>query len=182
MQQTYKFLFVGDVMEILGISKSKAYEIIRDEQGARGRRVRNHRGPCSAPEILREVLLRRRHHRQEAREEEAPCIGPKAARSSDGSRSSASAYAQTYALFPASRRSSSSAALLPASRSSCSTSSPPEPVYPAAKCSSRFTSSHSRTSDGSCEHGATPRNRDGKSRERRPINAQLLLSSLRMCP
>lgn len=29
MQQTYKFLFVGDVMEILGISKSKAYEIIR---------------------------------------------------------------------------------------------------------------------------------------------------------
>lgn len=29
---------------------------------------------------------------------------------------------------------------------------------------------------------ATPRNRDGKSRERRPINAQLLLSSLRMCP
>jgi hypothetical protein len=29
MQQTYKFLFVGDVMEILGISKSKVYEIIR---------------------------------------------------------------------------------------------------------------------------------------------------------
>lgn len=29
MQQTYKFLFAGDVMEILGISKSKAYEIIR---------------------------------------------------------------------------------------------------------------------------------------------------------
>lgn len=156
MQQTYKFLFVGDVMEILGISKSKAYEIIRKmnkELEAEGYETIAGRVP--RPEILREVLLRRRHHRQEAREEEAPCIGPKAARSSDGSRSSASAYVQTYALFPASRRSSSSAALLPASRSSCSTSSPPGPVYQAAKCSSRFTSSHSRTSDGSCEHGAT---------------------------
>ena len=54
MQQTYKFLFVGDVMEILGISKSKAYEIIRkmnkelEAEGYQSWRAHASHGDCRA--------------------------------------------------------------------------------------------------------------------------------------
>ena len=57
---TAKFLFVEDVMQILGISQSKAYQIMRKinrELEAEG--YRDHRRESTPPPVLREILLRR---------------------------------------------------------------------------------------------------------------------------